>query len=150
MKPLQEREKLLIKSIKNTSIIILIRISGLLIKIQQFFGVKQFARMIFSAGLSRVDLVSKIISRISHFQVTDTNDNPPSFSEPAYSFDIPENAPRGYQVGLISATDPDLGANSMLTYTVISDWANDVFSLNPQTGVFTLTARLDYEEVSNS
>lgn len=33
-------------------------------------------------------------------------------------------------------------------YTVISDWANDVFSLNPQTGVFTLTARLDYEEVS--
>lgn len=85
-----------------------------------------------------------------YFQVTDTNDNPPSFSEPAYSFDIPENAPRGYQVGLISATDPDLGANSMLTYTVISDWANDVFSLNPQTGVFTLTARLDYEEVSNS
>jgi protocadherin Fat 4 len=51
-------------------------------------------------------------------------------------------------VGLISATDADLGANSMLTYTVISDWANDVFSLNPQTGVFTLTARLDYEEVS--
>lgn len=38
----------------------------------------------------------------------------------------------------------------MLTYTVISDWANDVFSLNPQTGVFTLTARLDYEEVSNT
>ncbi|CRL00707.1 CLUMA_CG013964, isoform A [Clunio marinus] len=82
-------------------------------------------------------------------QVTDTNDNPPTFSEPAYSFDIPENAPRGYQVGLISASDPDLGANSMLTYTVISDWANDVFSLNPQTGVFTLTARLDYEEVQH-
>ena len=37
----------------------------------------------------------------------------------------------------------------MLTYTVISDWANDVFTLNPQTGVFTLTARLDYEEVWN-
>lgn len=84
----------------------------------------------------------------SLFQVTDTNDNPPVFTEPAYSFDIPENAPRGYQVGMISATDPDLGANSMLSYTVISDWANDVFSLNPQTGVFTLTARLDYEEVN--
>lgn len=53
-------------------------------------------------------------------------------------------------MGLISASDRDLGANSVLTYTVISDWANDVFSLNPQTGVFTLTARLDYEEVSNS
>lgn len=81
------------------------------------------------------------------FQVIDTNDNPPSFSKSVYSFDIPENAPRGYQVGMIAATDPDLGDNSMLSYTVISDWANDVFSLNPQTGIFTLTARLDYEEV---
>lgn len=80
-------------------------------------------------------------------QVTDTNDNPPTFAEPAYSFDIPENAARGFQVGVIAATDPDLGANADVTYTVISDWANDVFSLNPQTGIFTLTARLDYEEV---
>lgn len=82
------------------------------------------------------------------FQVTDTNDNPPTFSESAYSFDIPENAARGSRVGQIKASDPDLGINSQLTYAVISDWANDVFSLNPQTGVFTLTARLDYEEVS--
>lgn len=40
-----------------------------------------------------------------------------------------------------------MGENAIVSYTVISDWANDVFSLNPQTGVFTLTARLDYEEV---
>lgn len=80
--------------------------------------------------------------------MTDTNDNPPVFLESAYSFDIPENAARGARVGQIAASDPDLGPNSHLTYTVISDWANDVFSLNPQTGVFTLTARLDYEEVN--
>lgn len=83
------------------------------------------------------------------FQVTDTNDNPPAFLESAYSFDIPENAVRGSRVGQVRAVDPDLGINAQLTYTVISDWANDVFSLNPQSGVFTLTARLDYEEVSN-
>lgn len=81
-------------------------------------------------------------------KVTDTNDNPPSFSKAAYSFDVPENAPRGYQVGIIVATDPDQGANADISYAVISDWANDVFSLNPQTGVFTLSSRLDYEEVS--
>lgn len=80
-------------------------------------------------------------------QITDTNDNPPVFAEPAYSFDIPENAQRGFHVGVIAATDPDVGTNAAVTYTVISDWANDVFSLNPQTGIFTLTARLDYEEV---
>lgn len=82
-------------------------------------------------------------------QVTDTNDNPPVFLEPAYSFDIPENALRGSRVGQIKATDSDLGVNAQLTYSVISDWANDVFSLNPQTGVFTLTSKLDYEEVRN-
>uniref|UniRef100_A0A182PJ69 Cadherin-related tumor suppressor n=1 Tax=Anopheles epiroticus TaxID=199890 RepID=A0A182PJ69_9DIPT len=82
-------------------------------------------------------------------QVSDTNDNPPVFAEPAYSFDIPENAQRGFHVGVIAATDPDVGTNAAVTYTVISDWANDVFSLNPQTGIFTLTARLDYEEVQH-
>lgn len=51
-------------------------------------------------------------------------------------------------VGTVSAIDLDSGPNAQLIYTVISDWANDVFSLNPQTGIFTLTARLDYEEVS--
>uniref|UniRef100_A0A1A9UMV0 Cadherin domain-containing protein n=1 Tax=Glossina austeni TaxID=7395 RepID=A0A1A9UMV0_GLOAU len=83
------------------------------------------------------------------YLVSDTNDNPPVFDVPVYSFDIPENAPRGYQVGVIAAADPDLGNNAVVTYTVISDWANDVFSLNPQTGVFTLTARLDYEEMQH-
>lgn len=81
--------------------------------------------------------------------MNDTNDNPPVFSEPAYSFDIPENAQRGYQVGSIKATDPDVGDNAMISYSVISDWGNDVFTLNPQTGVFTLTAKLDYEEVQH-
>jgi Cadherin domain len=70
------------------------------------------------------------------------------FSESAYSFDVPENTARGARVGEVSASDLDEGTNGQVTYTVISDWANDVFSLNPQSGVFTLTSRLDYEEVS--
>lgn len=71
------------------------------------------------------------------------------FSESAYSFDVPENTARGARVGEVSASDLDEGTNGQVTYTVISDWANDVFSLNPQSGVFTLTSRLDYEEVSH-
>ncbi|XP_002037796.2 cadherin-related tumor suppressor [Drosophila sechellia] len=82
-------------------------------------------------------------------QVSDTNDNPPLFEDTVYSFDIPENAQRGYQVGQIVAKDADLGQNAQLSYGVVSDWANDVFSLNPQTGMLTLTARLDYEEVQH-
>jgi len=80
--------------------------------------------------------------------VTDTNDNAPAFDATVYSFDVPEDAPRGTHVGKVSAKDLDEGVNAQVSYAVLSDWANDVFSLHPQTGVVTLTARLDYEEVS--
>ncbi|KAH8260379.1 hypothetical protein KR026_010588 [Drosophila bipectinata] len=83
-------------------------------------------------------------------EVSDTNDNPPVFEETVYSFDIPENAPRGYQVGEILARDADLGQNAQVSYGVFSDWASDIFSLNPETGMLTLTSILDYEEVRNA
>lgn len=80
--------------------------------------------------------------------VTDTNDNAPIFQSAAYSFDVPENTPRGTRVGRVLASDSDApGPNSHITYSLISDWANDVFSINPTTGHFTLTANLDYEMV---
>nr|XP_012234819.1 PREDICTED: cadherin-related tumor suppressor [Linepithema humile] len=94
-------------------------------------------------GLQHRDIVLII-------QVTDTNDNAPTFQSTAYSFDVPENMPRGSRVGQVVATDADAdGPNSQLSYILISDWANDVFSLNPNTGVFTLTASLDYEQVQH-
>lgn len=83
-----------------------------------------------------------------NFQVTDTNDNAPAFQATAYSFDVPEDVEPGSQIGRVVATDADAdGPSSQLSYALISDWANDVFSLNPNTGVFTLTATLDYEQV---
>ena len=82
--------------------------------------------------------------------MTDTNDNSPAFTEAAYSFDIPEDTGRGAFVGAVSVTDLDEGVNAQVSYTVLSDWGNDVFSLNPQSGVFTLTSRLDYEQVSSA
>ena len=54
---------------------------------------------------------------------------------------------RGAFVGAVSVNDLDEGVNAQVSYTVLSDWGNDVFSLNPQSGVFTLTSRLDYEQV---
>ena len=78
----------------------------------------------------------------------DTNDNAPLFTESAYSFDVSEDAARGARVGTVTARDSDLGQNGRVTYTVISDWDNDVFSLDTSTGVFTLTSMLDYEQVS--
>ncbi|XP_066585244.1 cadherin-related tumor suppressor [Prorops nasuta] len=94
-------------------------------------------------GLQHTDVTLTI-------QVTDTNDNAPVFQSSAYSFDVAENVPRGSRIGQVVATDADAeGPNSQLSYALISDWANDVFSLNPSTGVFTLTASLDYEQVQH-
>ncbi|XP_022254786.1 cadherin-related tumor suppressor-like [Limulus polyphemus] len=81
--------------------------------------------------------------------ITDTNDNPPEFEHNVYSFDIPEEIQRGASVGKVSATDKDIGVNGQISYSVLSDWGNDIFSLNPQTGVFILTSHLDYEQVQH-
>jgi len=97
---------------------------------------------------SSIRSITKGEKTVASSQVTDTNDNAPTFQSTAYSFDVPENVPRGSRVGQVIAQDADAeGPNSQLSYVLISDWANDVFSLNPSTGVFTLTASLDYEQV---
>lgn len=55
---------------------------------------------------------------------------------------------RGTKIGDIFAVDEDEGVNGVVTYSVISDWANDVFNIDPHTGAFSLTGKLDYEEVN--
>ncbi|XP_076362821.1 cadherin-related tumor suppressor-like [Tachypleus tridentatus] len=82
-------------------------------------------------------------------EVTDSNDNPPVFKKYVYSFDVPEEVQRGAEVGVVCASDTDVGINGQVSYSVISDWGNDVFSLNPQNGVFTLISHLDYEQVQH-
>ncbi|CAH1396782.1 unnamed protein product [Nezara viridula] len=104
------------------------------------------AIIVFGVSNRRLKRVAETSTVLSLLSVTDTNDNPPTFLESVYSFDVGEDWVRGSRVGAVEAADPDEGENGLLSYSVISDWANDVFSLNPQTGVFTLTTRLDYEE----
>lgn len=62
--------------------------------------------------------------------------------------DVSEFTARGTKIGDIFAVDDDEGMNGVVTYSIISDWANDVFNIDPHTGAFSLTGKLDYEEVS--
>lgn len=78
--------------------------------------------------------------------VQDSNDNIPNFSSQTFSFDVYESAGKGSQVGKVTAVDGDKGDNAEITYDLISDWGHEVFSLNPSTGIFTLTSDLDYEK----
>lgn len=76
------------------------------------------------------------------------NDNAPEFLK-LYSFDVPENVSFGYEVGQIEAIDSDLDRNAQIKYSIVSNWANDIFNLDSNSGILTVTGKLDYEEVRN-
>lgn len=50
--------------------------------------------------------------------VLDANDNAPTFSQSRYSVVIPWNVSANYVVTTLKATDPDLGANANVTYSI--------------------------------
>ena len=80
--------------------------------------------------------------------VQDINDNAPIFPTPQFSFDILENAPRGAFVGKIEASDTD--ENDKITYNFISDWGLDTFSIDPTSGIITLSgSSLDHESIEH-
>lgn len=64
--------------------------------------------------------------------VLDDNDNDPRFERDFYGFELLENLPSGTLVGSVSASDPDLGKNSLLRYAVVQ--ANSSFAVDPDTG----------------
>ena len=74
--------------------------------------------------------------------VLDVNDNAPVFGMEEYTFSVPENELIGYFVGIISATDKDLGLNALVSYALLNS-AN--FSVNSSTGEIRTTSVFDYE-----
>lgn len=64
--------------------------------------------------------------------VLDANDNDPTFSRDSYEFSVEENVKRGAVVGILSATDADMGVNAAIRYSIIP--SNTSFQVNPNTG----------------
>ena len=52
-------------------------------------------------------------------------------------------------MGKVTATDADKDENADVTYSLLTEWGNEVFSLNPASGIFTLTSSLDYEKTEH-
>ncbi|XP_063989981.1 protein dachsous [Diachasmimorpha longicaudata] len=75
--------------------------------------------------------------------VQDDNDNSPRFTKDFYSFELLENLPSGTLVGTVTASDPDLGKNSLLRYTVVQH--NSSFAIDPDTGEIITREPLDRE-----
>lgn len=76
--------------------------------------------------------------------LTNVNDNPPRFSAPSYTYQVPEESLQAL-VGSIAATDPDeLGE---LEYSFVDLEVGGEFVINRDTGVITVRTTLDYERV---
>ncbi|KAJ8282088.1 hypothetical protein COCON_G00046070 [Conger conger] len=80
-------------------------------------------------------------------EVTDINDNCPAFRlDSPKSILVPMDAPRSTAVIRVRAMDPDLGPNSIITYSFspkTSDKSRELFSLDSDSGQITLAGTID-------
>nr|XP_026649047.1 protocadherin Fat 4 [Zonotrichia albicollis] len=76
-------------------------------------------------------------------RVLDVNDNPPEFTRAQYSASIPVAAAKeGQAVLAVSATDPDLGNNALVSYSLLNH--SDDFHINNGTGEISLSNNLEH------
>ncbi|XP_060109787.1 protocadherin gamma-B5-like [Heteronotia binoei] len=80
--------------------------------------------------------------------VIDANDNPPVFAQEMYKVSLKENAPKGFSVVQVKATDRDEGSYAQISYSFSSIVKSDhqKFNLDTQNGTITIMETLDFEE----
>uniref|UniRef100_A0A672GBW4 FAT atypical cadherin 2 n=1 Tax=Salarias fasciatus TaxID=181472 RepID=A0A672GBW4_SALFA len=79
--------------------------------------------------------------------VTDVNDNTPTFGRGDYSAQIPEDLTPGSLVLKVTATDQDGPVNNLLRYSIASGDLQQQFSIHPRSGEISVRTSLDREEV---
>ncbi|CAK8672419.1 unnamed protein product [Clavelina lepadiformis] len=85
----------------------------------------------------------------AHIRIIDANDNPPIFEKIRYEFRIPENAPRGTEVGRIRAHDPDEREGGEVRYTLEEEGDPNPFEIIFTSGrILILQENIDYEELT--
>ncbi|XP_018110188.2 LOW QUALITY PROTEIN: protocadherin gamma-C5 [Xenopus laevis] len=82
--------------------------------------------------------------------ISDFNDNPPIFSQAVYTAHIKENKEPGALLCTVSATDPDEGSNSDLTYSIFESQidgssVSSFVYINPKIGDIYAQGSFDYE-----
>lgn len=101
------------------------------------------------------DRGSPSLSTIKHFtvQVLDENDNPPSFEKSRYEVFKSENNSPGAYLMTVVASDPDLGTNGQVTYTIIDTVIHGspistYVTIDPSNGAIYALRSFDHEDVS--
>jgi len=80
--------------------------------------------------------------------VVDVNDNAPVFAQSEYRVSVPENVAVGTKLLLVSATDPDEGANAevMYSFRYVDNKAAQIFKLDANLGTISTIGELNHEE----
>ncbi|NWV92551.1 PCDAD protein, partial [Machaerirhynchus nigripectus] len=84
--------------------------------------------------------------------VLDANDNPPQFNQSVYKVKVLEGSELGALLVTLSATDPDDGINSDITYLFsrhASTKVKEMFTIGETKGEIRLQGKLDYEEMDS-
>ena len=76
--------------------------------------------------------------------IEDSNDNSPVFNSSPYVFNLIENSSIGSTVGVLQASDSDIGTNAQLTFSSM-DTDGSHFSLHSTTGILVTSASFDRE-----
>lgn len=77
--------------------------------------------------------------------IEDANDNTPQFLGVEPALTLSEGVPVGHTVIRLTATDVDLPPNSDVRFEITSGNEEDLFSLDPLTGVLSVQQPLDYD-----
>ncbi|XP_030767379.1 fat-like cadherin-related tumor suppressor homolog isoform X3 [Sitophilus oryzae] len=94
-------------------------------------------------GPDNPPLFSEAVVRIS---VDDINDNAPKFSLPNYNVKIREDVPKGTVVATVTASDPDLGPDGEIVYSLEDSDSDGTFKIDKLSGTIRTTKPLDFEE----
>ncbi|KAM8764463.1 protocadherin gamma-B7-like [Rhynchonycteris naso] len=84
--------------------------------------------------------------------ITDVNDNAPVFQQSAYLVHVPENNPPGASIARVSASDPDLGPNGHVSYSIVASdleprAMSSYVSVSAQSGVVFAQRAFDHEQL---
>lgn len=80
--------------------------------------------------------------------ITGINEFYPSFVQPVFHFDVSESADVGTSVGVIQATDKDVGEDGKVFYLLVGSSNDKGFSVHCETGIVTVSRNLDRETQS--
>jgi hypothetical protein len=80
--------------------------------------------------------------------VTDSNDNPPVFSQTQYSGSLDENLPPGQSILTVDTSDEDTPPNALVTYDLLPSDSSVLFQVSPA-GVLQNSMPLDREQLSS-